>query len=283
MSLLAQTRRLFRIDSSNWDNQLAQAYELLSTQHGLGESSLYLNFGYWDGATRYDDACQRLAEILGEAAGLGPGCTQLDCGSGFGDAAFYWVERFKPDTIDCLNTSRSQVVKASERARAANLEQRVRLHLGSATQIPFAAASFDRVTALESAHHYNTREDFFREAFRVLKPGGRLATADFLAVEARPKRWLQRLGNKVFGASTANMYPRSGYAQRLENAGFTGVRVESIADKVFAPSVAFARNRLRTREVRARMNPFIRWGWALSLASWAHDEFDYVIAIADKL
>jgi hypothetical protein len=31
------------------------------------------------------------------------------------------------------------------------------------------------------------------------------------------------------------------------------------------------------------MNPFIRWGWALSLASWAHDEFDYVIAIADKL
>jgi transposase len=103
--------------------------------------------------------------------------------------------------------------------------------LGSATHMPFADASFDRITAFESAHHYNTREDFFREAFRVLRPGGRLATADMLAVDARPKRWLQRLGNKIFHTPTANMYPRSGYARRLKDAGFTGVcvRVPSLA------------------------------------------------------
>ena len=146
MRRLVRVRRFFSTAASDWDEQTAQTYEMLSARHGLGESSFYLNFGYWDGATRYDDACQRLAEVLGEAAGLRPGCTQLDCGSGFGDAPLYWIERFNPGTIDCLNISRLQVVKASERVRAAGLEQRVRLHLGSATHMPFADASFDRIT-----------------------------------------------------------------------------------------------------------------------------------------
>ena len=71
----------------------------------------------------------------------------------------------------------------------------------------------------------------------MLRPGGRLATADLLVVNARPKQWLRRLGNKIFRTPTTNMYPRSGYARRLEDAGFTDIRVETIADKVFAPSL----------------------------------------------
>ena len=91
MSWVTDAVRLFGMFTGDREKRAAQFYELMSANDTLGESSLYLNAGYWDGATRFDDACQRLAEVLGEAADLRPGCAVLDCGFGFGDAALFWI------------------------------------------------------------------------------------------------------------------------------------------------------------------------------------------------
>jgi erythromycin 3''-O-methyltransferase len=282
MNWVSDAVHIFGFFTAGPEKRTAQMYELISTNNTLGESSLYLNVGYWDGATRYDDACQRLAEVLGEAADLRPGCTLLDCGFGFGDAALFWIKRFDPATIDGLNITCSQVEKARERVRAAGLEHRVRLRLGSATRMPFADASFDRVMALETAFHFNTREAFFREAFRVLKSGGRLASADIVPLEDEPKSWWDGLVDGSWAMPAANRHPRSGYVQRLEDAGFTGVRVEGIAHMVCGPYGEYGRQRLRAPEIRARMNPFIRRMWAAQFDAMRRNKSDYVIAVADK-
>ncbi len=254
-------------------------YDLLSTHNNLGETSLFLNLGLWDGARDYDAACRRLAEALGEAAGLGAGQRVLDCGFGFGDQDAFWLERFAPDTIEGLNVTRSQVRKARERFT----DRRLSFQEGSATAIPFPAASFDRVLSLESAFHYDSREDFFREAFRVLEPGGRLAVADIVPREDRKLR--HRVG-ALFGSAfwqipSKNMYPAREYERKLRAAGFSNVSITDVGPRVFAPFARYARERLKDPELKRRMTPFVRWAYALSVvdSDWGAD---YIIAVAEK-
>ncbi|MFE0761772.1 SAM-dependent methyltransferase [Streptomyces smyrnaeus] len=293
---LAKVRRMFR-SSETPDDRVRSFYEVLDRMRDdgfyrdiLGNDSLYMNYGYWaPGCTDHDDACQALAEELGEAAGIGAGDRVLDVGFGFAEQDFHWLRTRKPREIVGINVTPSQVAAAQQRAEELGFADRLDLRVGSATSLPFEDGSFDAVVALEASAHFHTRDRFFAEAFRVLRPGGILATTDPLPAPAGTggKSLLGRLDEwrRKRVIPDENWYSRQVYAERLTSAGFAPVTVRDVTDRVLVPNAEYVRERcaklLRDPRYRSskQKNSIT---WHVKLTELRATTREYVLASAEK-
>lgn len=285
-----RVRDFLRFVSLPWRWRVSTIYDLISTSNYFTERTLFRNLGYWkDAPATLDDACEAMAQLAGDSAALSANDRLLDVGFGFGDQDMYWMEHFKPREIVGINVTESQLTLARQRVAERGMSDRISLQLASATQLPFPAGSFDKVIALESAFHFDTRDDFFREAFRVLRPGGRIVLLDIIAPHnQKPTLWQRldlKLACRIWHINPKNLYRRDVYADKLRAAGFASADVQSIRPHVDPHFVRFARAQLEKPEVRGRFNPaaiaLLLGGRQANVAATGA-ELDYVLAIADK-
>jgi erythromycin 3''-O-methyltransferase len=202
-------------------------------------TTMYTNIGYWPSdATTVDEAGEAIAVVLADAAGIEPGQDVLDVGCGYGEQDFLWLREKCPRAIHAMDLAPHQIERARDRAAAEELGDRLDFRVGSATDLPFADASFDRVVSLDAPMHFHTRAEFFAEAYRVLRPGGVLATVDTLPLDATKPRTLfrtPRFSLYRFGIPDANWYDRDTYSGELARTGFVDGRVASIREHSWEP------------------------------------------------
>ncbi|MEB3268916.1 MAG: methyltransferase domain-containing protein [Leptolyngbya sp.] len=100
----------------------------------------------------------------------------LDAGCGIGGSALYLGDRYQA-TVVGLTLSPVQAERAQARAAAVGWGDRVRFQVADVLHTPFEDATFDLIWSLESGEHYPDKAQFFRESYRLLKPGGQLLMA----------------------------------------------------------------------------------------------------------
>jgi microcystin synthetase protein McyJ len=196
----------------------------------------YANFGYW---TRPDmtinDACDALTDLVAGAAGLAPGDRVLEVGCGYGASAVYYTQRYRPASVIGLDVTEIRIQSGRAYIAEHGLADIIQIRLGDAVALDFTPGSFTKVLAIECAFHFDTRRDFFREAARVLAPGGVLALTDVIPKPGIDReRFLQRLPPITFDISLDvpdNVYDIDVYRDYLREAGFVDVRIDNISDR----------------------------------------------------
>lgn len=115
---------------------------------------------------------QVLPEVLQnllEAGGLSVESQVLDVGCGTGN---YTLAMENALGCSCwgVDPSRQMLAPAREHTRSAHFQ------IGQAEQLDFPSGFFDLVFSVDVIHHVSDRPAYFREAYRVLKAGGRVCT-----------------------------------------------------------------------------------------------------------
>jgi ubiquinone/menaquinone biosynthesis C-methylase UbiE len=138
-----------------------------------------LHCGYFDEThSRHDDAVLNMNRIVAETAQIAPGDRVLDAGCGIGGSSFWLTENFADLSVTGININEMQISIANEHLQQQRHQPTLEFRVADFVQTGLASESFDVVWALESMCYADDKQAFLDEAFRLLKPGGRLVIDD---------------------------------------------------------------------------------------------------------
>jgi len=156
-------------------------------------------------------------------ASLAEGETVLDLGSGAGFDCFLAADKVgKGGRVIGVDMTPEMVQKARENAAKGNYDN-VEFRLGEIEHLPVADRSADVVISNCVINLSPDKDKVFAEAFRVLKPGGRLMISDIVLTKELPE-FIRNSVEAYIGCLSGAMM-KDDYIGAIKGAGFQEVRI----------------------------------------------------------
>lgn len=157
-------------------------------------------------------------------ATIQPGETVLDLGSGGGIDVFLSARRVGPSGkvygLDMTDEMLALARQNQQQAGATNVE----FLKGDIEHIPLPDNSVDLIISNCVINLSPDKDRVLKEAFRVLKPGGRLAVSDIVVRGTMPKE--VRHDMELWAGCVAGALEEAEYLTKLEEAGFEQVSIQ---------------------------------------------------------
>lgn len=157
-------------------------------------------------------------------ASLKPGEIVLDLGSGGGFDCFLAARAVgEPGLVIGVDMTPEMISKARENAEKAGFKN-IEFRLGEIEHLPVADNSVDVIISNCVINLSPDKRKVFNDAFRVLKPGGRLAISDIVATAELPDEI--RIDLALHAGCMAGASLISELELMLRESGFSAIRIE---------------------------------------------------------
>lgn len=155
---------------------------------------------------------------------LAPGQDVLDLGSGGGLDVLLSARRVAPDGVAYGLDMTDEMLTLAERNRAEAGITNARFMKGSIEDVPLLDASVDVVISNCVINLSTDKDRVLAEAFRVLRPGGRLAVSDIVVLRPLAPGWSSVVG--LWTGCVSGALLDADYVAKLKKAGFTNPSVQ---------------------------------------------------------
>lgn len=215
----------------------------------------HIHHGYWvSGKESKEEAADALIRLLVEKAGIQRGASVLDIGCGVGGSS-RWLAKNLGCHVTGVTISPVQVEMAERETAKLQISHPPRFRVADANALPadLGDASFDFLWSVEMISHLSDRDNLFRRASQLLKPGGRMAITDWWKSEGLSDDAARKFIEPIEKGMLVDLPTFSEYAHYISAHGFRLLWYDDISDRV-------ARTWDLTSE--AVTNPVV-WGFAL--------------------
>lgn len=171
----------------------------------------------------------------------------LDVAGGTGDVAFRFLTRAPGASAIVCDMTESMLVAGRKRAEADRMADKLDWIVGDAMALPFEDNSFDVYTISFGIRNVTRIDDALAEAFRVMRPGGRLMVLEFSQLPNPGLQWaydrysfnvIPRMGQVIAGDADSYQYlvesirnfpDQDRFADMIRAAGFEQVAYRNLS------------------------------------------------------
>lgn len=187
-----------------------------------------MNYGYRDrNVKKRIEGSSRLYEIISQKIDINKNHNILDAGCGFGEASI-WMANNIGCKVTGISLVENQIEKARKHAKEKNVPDKTKFIMADYTKTNFPDNSFDRIIAIETICHLEDKTDFYKEAYRILKPGGKILVAEYCLIrDSKTPKEKNELDLFYEGWSLPNLWNFKKHKQIMEKQKFKNVKTDN--------------------------------------------------------